>query len=363
MSAYTTASYTNNAPITGIRYATIINPPNPQLRWERTNVTNIGIDFSTSNQILSGSIEYFRRNGADIIGNATLPPSTGVTSLKGNFAKTQGNGIDIILNSKNLNGKLGWQTGFLFSYATDKVTFYDVVTSPQDLVRYGADVVSIYPSVDHPVYGLYSYRWAGLDPLNGDPIGFENGAKSKNYTNLINPANLGDVVYSGPAKPVFSGGLQNTISYQQFTLSVQLNYKLGYYFRPSSILYNSLFANGLGYADFTKRWQHAGDEATTHVPSLPPLTVNASNRDTFYNQSEILVQRGDHIRIQDINLTYSFPKPTLKQLGIGTLNLIFYARNLGILWRANKQKLDPDYFRTGEYPVPTNYSLALKATF
>ncbi|WP_461791543.1 SusC/RagA family TonB-linked outer membrane protein [Pedobacter sp.] len=364
LSAYTTALYLSAAPNTGLRYASITNPPNPQLRWERTRILNLGIDFGLSNKVLSGSIEYFKRNGEDIIGDAELPPSTGVSALRGNFAQTSGNGVDLTLNSNNLNGKLTWQTGLLFSYATDKVTAYDVLTSVQNIVQNGNDNSGlIYPRAGYPVYSVFSYRWAGLDPATGDPQGYENGTISKNYTNLINPSSIDDVVYSGPAKPVYSGGLQNTFSYSGFTLSVQLNFKLGYYIRQNSIYYSSLFSDGAGYADFTQRWQQPGDELRTNVPSIPSLTVNAGTRDTFYNRSEAVVQRGDHIRLQDINLSYAFTNNNLKRLGIKQLNLTLYARNLGVVWRANKQGLDPDLYTTGLYPIPTSYSLALRANF
>lgn len=362
LSAYTTAQNVSAAAVTGLRYALITNPPNPQLRWERTSIFNVGIDFALKNQILFGSIEYFKRRGEDIIGDSELPPSTGVTALRGNFARTSGNGVDITLNSNNLRGKISWQTGLLFSYATDKVTSYDVITSVSNLVNYGNDnLLSIYPRASYPVYSVFSYRWAGLDPTNGDPQGYQNGVVSKNYTSLINPANLDDVVYNGPAKPVYSGGLQNTFRYKNLSLSVQLNYKMGYYIRPNSIFYGSFFNNGAGHVDFASRWQKPGDEQFTHVPSIPALTVNAANRDSFYNYSEVLVQKGDHIRLQDVNLTYTMANSTLKQLGFKSLNLTLYARNLGVIWRANKLGLDPDLYTAGSYPIPASYSLALRA--
>jgi TonB-linked SusC/RagA family outer membrane protein len=364
LSAYTTVAYQSPAPMTNYVFGTILNAPNPQLRWERTSIFNLGLDFTFSNQVLSGSLEYYKRRGKDIIGDTQLAPSTGMANLRGNFAQTKGNGFDLILNSNNLRGKMGWQTSLLFSYATDKVSAYDVVSSVQNLVNSGNDNNGqIFPKAGYPLYSVFSYKWGGLDPTNGDPRGYENGALSKNYQSLITTQDFNNIIYSGPAKPVYSGGLQNTFTYKQFSLTAQLTYKLGYYIRQNSLYYSSLFNFGAGFADYSNRWKQPGDETRTNVPSLPSLTVNAGNRDTFYNRSEAVVQKGDHVRLQDINLTYSINDSLVKQIGVKNLTLTLYARNLGIIWRANNLGLDPDLYNAGLYPTPTNYSLALRANF
>ena len=139
---------------------------------------------------------------------------------------------------------------------------------------------------------------------------------------------------------------------------MNLVYKLGYYFRKESINYTTLFTNRTGYSDFADRWQQPGDEQKTQVPSMIYPTINA--RDKFYSSSEALVEKGDHIRLQFISLGYEFI-PNNKRLPFQRVQLFANISNIGILWRANHAKLDPDY----PYSLPPSktFSIGLRTDF
>jgi outer membrane receptor protein involved in Fe transport len=94
VTAYTTAVSLGYNALTGLPYSTIINPPNPELQWERVKIWNAGVDFETKDRVLSGSIEYYTKWGVDLIGSSPYPPSTGVTVFRGNNADTRGHGVD-----------------------------------------------------------------------------------------------------------------------------------------------------------------------------------------------------------------------------------------------------------------------------
>jgi TonB-linked SusC/RagA family outer membrane protein len=362
----TTLYYDTNAPLTNLPYASISNIGNPELRWEKNSIINLGLDFSTKNDILSGSIEYFYRKGSDLIGNQVLAPSvgyvnpnTGTEVLSGNFAGLSGHGIDLQLTSKNLSGGLGWFTTVNLSYATDKVTKYDQLTTPS----YAAFVGSgwdILPNVGKPVYSLYSYKSAGLNHNTGDPQGYVNGVVSKDYNALITPNSIGDIVYNGPSRPRYFGGITNRFTYKQVSLILNISYKFDYFFRRSTISYGSLFQSGGGNKDYNLRWQKPGDELITSVPSM--TYPSDPNRDLFYQYSEATVEKGDHIRLQDVNFSYDFfNSQKAMRFPISKLQLFLYGNNLGILWRANKKGLDPD-FATGGIPYTRTLSIGLKAT-
>src|SRR5690606_34640910 len=122
LAAYTTASVEGTSFYTGLPYARITNPPNPELQWERIKILNVGLDFEAWEGRLGGSIEYYRKRGLDLIGYAPVAPSTGVTQFRGNTAETSGHGMDIVLNSQNIEGDFSWSTQVLFSQAAGKVT-------------------------------------------------------------------------------------------------------------------------------------------------------------------------------------------------------------------------------------------------
>lgn len=344
LSAYTTASYSggtenNNNTYTRLPFATVKNPPNPQLRWERVRIINTALEFGFKNNRISGTIEYFYKNGLDLIGDTPFPPSTGITIFKGNTADVTGQGIDLQINSRNVvsnRSGFAWNTSFIVSHITDKVSQYDVAFPVSYLLSIAANARKGFP-----IYALYSYRSAGLDPETGDPRGYLNGELSKDYAKMKTAATPDNLVYNGPARPTVSGSLFNTFSYKNIAVSVGLNYRFGYYFRKSSIRYQTVFTGLGGHSDYALRWQKAGDETSTIVPAMP-LAVNA-NRDDFYQYSDALVFKGDNIRLQDIRISYELSQSHFPKLPFSNLQFYVYANNLGLVWKATKGWGDPDY--------------------
>lgn len=359
VSAYTTAAFSSAVDqFTGLPFATIINPPNPSLRWERVITLNFGIDFETSGRFLKGSIDFFRKEGNDLIGIMPYPGSSGVKTLTGNYAETRGHGLDAQVIASWLQSDFSWNTMFNLSYVTDRVTRYDI-TSNSTIYMGSADGQATFPLEGHPLYSVYSLPWAGLDPNTGDPMGYKNGEPNKDYLDLISiPAN--EMIFNGSARPVVSGAVINTLGWRGLSLSMNINYKLGYYFRKNSVSYRDVLTGNWAHGDFAKRWQNPGDEFYTHVPSLP-ASIN-DNRDTFYAFSEHLVGKGDHIRLQDINLAYQPSARFLKKLPLNSIQVYLYLNNLGILWQKDRSGLDPDYFYS-DYPQPLTTSIGLKASF
>ncbi|SEN29018.1 TonB-linked outer membrane protein, SusC/RagA family [bacterium A37T11] len=345
VSAFTTAqaqySYTfaTNA-------ATIVNPPNPSLRWEKIAVRNYGLDFSITQNRLFGSIEYYTRNAKDLIGFSPLAASTGFTQFKGNAADMTGNGLDVNVSSNNLvSPDITWSTQFLLSYSADKITHYMASTTALGLHE------------GKPYSALYSYRWAGLDPATGDPIGYLNGEPSKAWSSINTADNEESVIYNGTSSPQLFGSLRNTFQYKQLTLSFNVLYKLGYYFRQLSINYSGLFTlDTPGKSDYSKRWQQPGDEATTDVPSM--TYPRSSSRDQFYSNSEVLVARGDHIRLQDIQLSYQWSKSRISGFPFSDLSCNLYLSDLGQIWK--KADIDPEFT---DLPQQKSIALGMKATF
>ena len=337
ISAFLTAKGGNLINRYGAYTAEIINPPNPALKWERVRNLNLGLDFSTKSGRINGSIDYWTKKGLDLIGTSPIAPQTGISLFTGNSANTLTKGIDIQLNSSNLHGNLKWYTTWLYNYSQSKVTEYKVSNgSNSDIVSAGYNN----PLIGYPYYSIFSYKYAGLD-AKGNPIGYLNGEKSTDYTAIRNAVNRNDLKYSGSAIPTSFGSIRNTFIYKSVDLSFNIIYKIGYYFRRGS-LENSLYSiNGNNYqiSDYQIRWQNPGDELKTQVPALTYPDI--PSRYAIYTSSETLIEKGDHIRLQDIRLGYTLNKK--HDLPFNNLNLFVLINNIGILWKANKQSIDPDY--------------------
>ncbi|WP_225874604.1 SusC/RagA family TonB-linked outer membrane protein [Pedobacter hiemivivus] len=349
-------------------FATTTNAPNRALRPERTGMLNLGFDFGFKNNRISGSIEYYDKRTVDLIGSNPVDPNTGFNSISFNSGNLHGYGVDFTLNSVNLvTGAFRWESTFRLSYNRVKLTKLFVPPVSNVGQRFGSTF-----NVGYDLTSLFAYKWGGLDPETGDPRVISNGeAVTVDGTDFevmaaIDEGPVSDLRYMGSSVAVYFGSFQHTFSYRSFTLSANIMYKLGYYTRrPISDIvgYGFLFPEFIGQgtllgAEYSQRWQKPGDELKTNVPSqVYQNAINNTARDNYYQFADINVIRADHIRLQEINLGYSF-----KTGSRFIKNPRVYANinNLGILWRANKLGIDPDI---NDYPQPRTYNLGFSANF
>lgn len=354
ISAYLTARGADIAQVYNAYAATIVNPPNPSLRWEVNRNIDLGIDFALKGNRISGSIDYWQKAGLDLIGSSPVAPQTGISLYTGNSANTLTKGLDVQLNSVNLKGKFGWTTTLLYNYDRNKVTAYKV-NNGTNLNVVSANYNN--PLQGYPYYAILSFNYAGLD-ATGSPQGYLDGKTSTDYTGIMNSTNRAELVYHGSATPTSFGSLRNTFSYKDFDLSFNITYKLGYYFRRASLNNGTLYSagqNSYQMADFESRWQKSGDERHTDVPAL--IYPDNIYRDNLYTYSSALVADASHIRLQDLRLGYRIHK--MRYLPFSNLNVFAYINNIGILWRANKYHIDPDY--PAGIPAVRTIAFGLKA--
>lgn len=346
----------SNTQVTDLPWAIVRNLSNSKLRWEQSGILNAGIDFRLNDQRLNGLIELYKKNSIDLIAPSLVDPTSGIFVMNLNDASIRTNGLDVRLNALIINRKIKLKTSLLYSHVKNVITKYSTVSPNKS--TYINLTNSIKPREGADPYAITSYRFAGLDTA-GNPIGYFEGNISKAYADIVNKPTWDDLVTTGSARPTTFGNILNTISYKEFSISFNISYKLGYYFRRSTIHYANLFSSGVVHADYYKRWQQKGDEAFTTVPSL--IYPSNSNRDNFYANSEANVSKGDHIRLQDISINYNFSGNFKGGSILKRLELYCYASNLGILWRANRYGLDPEYPTT--FPASIMCSFGLRKTF
>lgn len=349
--------------LTGFEIERINQINNPDLSWERSYQTNFKIAFATARNILNGSLEYYHKKGTNLYAPTPYDYTTwGLSSnITANVADMKGNGIDVTLHSNNIHRDLIWTTDFLLSYNTSITTAYHTTTATTVANFLGGGNI-ITPVIGKPLYALAAYKWGGLD-AQGNPQGYLGDTISEDYNAIEQGAyddglKGGSFVYIGSATPTYFGSLMNNFSFKGFEFSFNITYKFNYYLFKPSLSYSSLANYGRGGVGYDQRWQHPGDEKLTNVPSFVyPLN---SARDAFYDGSTINVIKGDHIRLQFINLSYCFLAKK-KNLPFKSLQLYLNASNIGILWRANKDHIDPDYVNA--VPNPKTYTIGIKANF
>ncbi len=343
--AKTTAVFGTNE--LGLYSGTIKNPPNKNLRWEQDRIANIALDFSSKNGRVSGSLEYYHKYNKDLMARAPIDPTLGViadqsSTFFGNVASIKGKGTEFTLNTINVNGsKWKWSSAFLFSYALTKIDKYLL---PSTLYPEAVAGSSFNLIVGKPVFTMYSFPWAGLDSQTGDPLGYKGKEISNDYYSILAQTAIDSLLYNGPTQAPYFGAIRNTVSFANFSLSVNISFRCGYSFRSTSIQYSTLIGTWTGHSDYAKRWKNPGDEKITDVPSMPDNIVNYDGtRDRFYALSDALTEKGDQIRLEDIRLDYHILQKRWHKLPFQELTLYAFASDLGLLWTANKRGIDPYY--------------------
>lgn len=316
----------------------------PALRWEKVSTLNVAIDYAFLKGRITGSLDYYRKIGNDLYGNTEYDYSTwGLQqTIVKNVGAMKGQGLDWAIHTVNTNGKLNWISTFNFSVNKSITTAYYLTTN-QGLSRFFGNGNNITPIVGKPLNAIAAYRWGGLND-QGEAQGYLDGKLSTDYRSMVAIANgnIEDnetVAFVGSSKPQQFGNFINTFTWNNFSISVNLSYKTGYYFQKPATSYFSLYSNGVAYIDFESRWKKVGDEKHTDMPKMVyPL---ASNADSFYTKSDIHVLKGDHIRLEYINLSWQ------TKLNFGKRDIFpkfnVNLSNLGIVWRANKLHIDPEF--------------------
>jgi hypothetical protein len=304
------------------------NVGNPDLTWELNKPFNIGIDVSVLKNRISLTAEYYTRTTESLLIAVPVSRTSGFSSITKNIGTMKNEGIELALNVVPvLTRDFKWDIDF--NFANNKNT---VLSLPD-----GNDIVNGL-FLSRPGVALNSFfvrEWAGVDPTNGDPTWYADNTHGA--TTNVYPTVAARVI-SGNAQPKYFGSLSNTFTYKNFTLSAQFYYNYG------NMVYDNwgsyYLGSGFG-AVYNKvarqmdRWQKPGD-----VTDIPKYIYNGNKN--FQNSSTFYLQKGDFIRLREIQFGYNLPKSLMAKAKISSCN--FYIRGTN-LWTWVKDKtlaFDPE---------------------
>ncbi|KLT66803.1 hypothetical protein AB669_06285 [Pedobacter sp. BMA] len=347
---------------TGQPYAFLVSPANPELRWEKTYVANFGLDFSLFSGRLSGSADVYSKRGKDLFYEFPINGTYGVTTLNRNSTNLSGNGMDLsvrgaIIRTKNFE----WNSGINFAYNTNKITDarFGITSSFYSNPAFGSNLN------DYPTDKLFVYRNAGLDQNGLTQVYNESGAKVSASQNITS---LDALEYAGRKTAPYFGNFNTSVKYKAFTVMAIASYQFGSVFLRPTITSYPAARTGVRYdlhEDIARRWVKAGDEAFTNVPG--PVGNFAAQSLLRYQQSDINVLKGDYVRLRELSMSYQIPTQKITTY-IGSANFTFAVRNLGLIWRANKEGIDPDFTAglnstTLGLPSAVSYNFSLNVNF
>lgn len=331
---------------------TITVPANSELRWEKTAVTNFGIDFSVLKNRISGKLDYYFRRSSDLLGNTVINPTSGFSTATLNTASMNNDGFELQLETKNIvNDNFRWST--MFTYAVNKSKITKVALS-NDYLTPGSIASGSPYIVGYPYGALYSVRYGGLTHDNGQLLvkNAQGGVEPDVYEN-----NLDFAYYSGNRRPVSNGALGNTFNYKNLELSFMFVFYLGHVARQ-----NQPFAYpGVGSVNgrLANAWQKPGDENSTTVQNVIWDGTNHYYAVAYYaNYLDVNVFNASYAKLREVILTYNFPKSSFKRFKyIKGLQLNAQARNLWTLTK-NNLGIDPEAFSDGVRTMPISATFA-----
>lgn len=358
---YVTSNYITYQPSYGISAVA-----NPELRWEKTYATNLGIDFSLLGNRLFGSIDYYNKRSRDLVYTFDVAaPIVGTLNngqMERNCVAINSHGIDVSINGVAYRNK-DWNVTIGANLAWNKNTVQDnpLFKESQYLSYYNYYPVGIGQIAGYSTDKLLAFRYAGLDET-GQPLVYNENDEKVSVSETI--SSLAALKDCGHTTPTVYGGLNLNLSWKQFTLYSLFTYQFGSsFFRPTMSSYVTY--NGAKWDlsdDIAQRWREPGDEATTNVPGITSSYI-AVNR---YKYSDVNVLKGDYLRWKQVSLSYQLASSLCQKLHLANASVSLTMSNLGLLWRANDAGIDPDYangYNTYSLPPKKAYTLSLNIGF
>ncbi|MBC8985011.1 SusC/RagA family TonB-linked outer membrane protein [Pedobacter sp. N36a] len=330
---YMTAYYSNNNNVGGLQ-GSIGARPNPLLSWEKTTTNNVGLDFSVFRNRISGSMDYYQKQGKDLLASTMGVPTEGFgySTYAINNGEMTNKGIELSISGDLIRSKdLTWNASILYANNKNKVTYVNVEAPVYYLQL---DYPQAYPRIGNPYNAIYSYRWAGLNADGLPQVYNEKGEKVLN-----SPATLGSIVYSGSTVPTYSGAFNNLLAYKSFSLSFLLTFEGGHKMRNTFLPVLGSAYNGAlgGYAtqitavnkDITDRWKTPGDENRTDIPRLVFGEDPAYNSQSaeIYQKADLNVIDASNIRLRNVSLAYHLPKTLVKKAYMENVRFQFNVEN------------------------------------
>lgn len=322
--------------------ATPITIGNPDLKWERTLSTNIGLDFTAFRGRVDLSADYYIKNTDNLLLDITKAPSVGVTTSRENIGEVQNKGFELRLRTIPIQNK-DWQWSLGLTYALNKNKIKKISNSLREQNEKNQSDNGVAPL---PIYeegqsltALKVVPSAGIDPSTGQEIFIKrNGA----YTFVYD---TNDKVIFGDTNPSGTGSVFSYLTYKRFALSCTFQYSFG------GALYNETLATKVEGANP----KYNADKRVLNDRWKTPGTVAKYKRiddTTTPYQTSRFVQRNNYLRMSSLSLSYEVPTNFIQKYGLKRMFLELLTNDLFYLSTAKRERgLNYPYDRSFEFSL------------
>lgn len=341
-----TYTYGNSYSYMGEMGAALGTIPNNNLTWETTTKLNLGARIELKN-ILDAEFEYYHEKTNDLLTKIYVSRTVSDDRIYANVGSMLNQGWELNFTTYNFNRRdFQWTTSMNMSHNKNKI-----------LKLYEGIPTGFFTSVWMEGYDSntwYLVRWAGVDPADGMPMWYDkNGNVTKTYSSE-------NRVPDKSRTPLLFGGMVNTLTYKNLSLSFQINYTIGGYVLPT---YASNFM-GDGYnitggnqavEVYYYRWRNPGE--TSKFPKVSQTTTRSGMSSTrfLYNKT--------NFKLTNVILSYKLPKKVLDRMKLNDASVSMICDNAYIFTPDQSSRFNSYKTAMNGYPVTRTVSLGLNLSF
>lgn len=342
--------------------------PNPDLKWESTAQFNVGIDAGFFRNRINLTVDYFRKTTKDMLLSLPVSATTGFNSQLTNIGSIENKGWEVLLETKNFTGKFNWTTTLNMATLKNKVTsigpLSQILTGSLPFTN---QITVIQPGF--PLAGYYGYQYTGVFQTGEDIVRSPQPAAQPGYLKFRDVSGDGkidanDRTLIGNPLPEFTYGINNSLSYRNFSLDVFLQGVSGVDILNQNLL-EALFPldplrNTLA-EPILNRWTPSNPSAKW--PSAVGYNTYAAQR-----INSLTVEDASYLRLKNLALAYQVPLGNLK--AIKSVRVYVTGQNLVTI--TTYSGYDPEVSVNGDgnvrvdynaYPVARTYLIGLNIGF
>jgi TonB-linked SusC/RagA family outer membrane protein len=363
----------NGNEVNGLIQSTI---PNPELTWEKSTQTDIGIELGMFKNRLFLLADYYSTSTEDLLLNVSISSVSGFNTALQNLGEVRNRGFELALRSRNFVGDFTWDTDINFSTNDNEVISLNEKNEPifsaggagvRHVTRVGDAIGSYYGYV---VEGIYQsdaeIASAPFDTQAPDPSPGDFRFKDVNGDGQITPA---DRTVTGSYFPDITWGVTNRFGYKGIDLSILVQGVEGNeILNLTSRHLKNGEANFNSYAVFNNRWRSATDPGNGAIPRADRQTGNHGNNN---RPSSFQVEDGSYIRLRNVTLGYTLPSKNI--LGTSIDKLRFYVTGTNLFTDTDYLGYNPEVSNItgsltpgedyGAFPLNKTISLGLNLNF
>ena len=343
---------------------------NPELRWERSVQTDLGIDARFLDNRLSFSLDFYNKNTDDLLINVSPAIEVGVPAFieKGissdaviNAGSINNKGLEIELGWRDQIGDFSYEINANSSFLKNKVTYLEpTVGRITGRTVQGTFLTSVCEE-GYPIWYMLGYKATRIDE-EGYAWYAKFDADGNQIGETKTPDQATDRVMIGKGVPDMTYGITINMAWKNFDFSVFGTGVQGVEIYPTAFRVDRPSCNTYTYY-WENSWKQAGDEATAKFPA-----ANHWSSDAF--SSTLNVFDGSYFKIKQIQLGYTIPKNITKKFAVSNMRL--YGMLDNFITFSNYIGLDPETagggtnalgFDMGNYPTSKSVIFGLNLEF